>query len=162
MLDNGQHLRLGVEPIGETRLETLRGSTDHMKMATNEACSVSGFFWSFPFWFPLLFFCSMSLLLLTNQVPMISIKGGTGTVFVLSLISEDIVKCWESNSIGTRGNIVKWQNTTRSLSREPELMEGTWLQLMCCAPSRSRRPKFRSNGVYRVKKVVQSTPEKTE
>ena len=27
-------------------------------------------------------------------------------------------------------------------------MEGTWLQLMCCTPSRSRCPKFRSNGVY--------------
>ena len=32
----------------------------------------------------------LSPLLLTNQVPMISIKGGAGTVFVLSLISEDI------------------------------------------------------------------------
>ena len=52
---------------------------------------LSGFFQSFPFWFPLLFFCPfLSLLLLTNQPPMISIKGGTGTVFVLSLISEDI------------------------------------------------------------------------
>ena len=45
--------------------------------------------------------------------------------------------------------IVKWQNTTRSLSREPELTEGTWLQLMCCAPSRSHCPKFRSNRVYK-------------
>ena len=43
---------------------------------------------------------------------------------------------------------VKWQDTTRSWSGEPELMEGTWLQLMCCAPSRSRCPKFRSNGVH--------------
>ena len=52
---------------------------------------MSGFFWSFPFWFPLLFsYPFLSLLLLTNQAPMISIKGGTGTVFVLSLISEDI------------------------------------------------------------------------
>ena len=52
---------------------------------------LSGFFWSFPFWFPLLFFYPfLSPLLLTNQVPMISIKEGTGTVFVLSLISEDI------------------------------------------------------------------------
>ena len=42
---------------------------------------------------------------------------------------------------------VKWQDTTWSLSREPELTEGTWLQLMCCAPSRSRCPKFWSNGV---------------
>ena len=50
-----------------------------------------GFFQSFPFWFPLLFFCPfLSLLLLTNQAPVISIKGGTGTVFILSLISEDI------------------------------------------------------------------------
>ena len=43
---------------------------------------------------------------------------------------------------------VKWQNTTRSWSGEPELTEGTWLQLMCCAPSRLHCPKFRSNGVY--------------
>ena len=49
------------------------------------------FFHSFPFWFPLLFFYPfLSPLLLTNQAPIISIKGGTGTVFVLSLISEDI------------------------------------------------------------------------
>ena len=52
---------------------------------------MSGVFWSFPFWFPLLFFYPfLSPLLITNQVPMISIKGGTGTVFILSLISEDI------------------------------------------------------------------------
>ena len=52
---------------------------------------MSGFFQSFPFWFPLLFFYPfLSPLLLTNQAPMISIKGGTGTVFILSLISEDI------------------------------------------------------------------------
>ena len=43
---------------------------------------------------------------------------------------------------------VKWQDTTWSLSGEPELTEGTWLQLMCCAPSRSRYPKFWSNGVH--------------
>ena len=52
---------------------------------------MSGFFQSFPFWFSLLFFYPfLSPLLLTNQAPMISIKGGTGTVFVLSLISENI------------------------------------------------------------------------
>ena len=45
---------------------------------------------------------------------------------------------------------VKWQDTTQSWSGELELMEGTWLQLMCCAPSRSHCPKFRSNGVHRV------------
>ena len=39
MLDNGQHPRLGVEPIRETKLETLREFTDHMEMATNEAHS---------------------------------------------------------------------------------------------------------------------------
>ena len=39
MLDNGQHPRLGVEPIQETRLETLREFTDYMEMATNKACS---------------------------------------------------------------------------------------------------------------------------
>ena len=49
------------------------------------------FFHSFPFWFPLLFFYPfLSPLSLTNQAPMISIEGGTGTVSVLSLISEDI------------------------------------------------------------------------
>ena len=45
---------------------------------------------------------------------------------------------------------VKWQNTTWSWSGERELMEGTWLQLMCCAPSRSCCPKFRSNGIHGV------------
>ena len=30
-------------------------------------------------------------------------------------------------------------------NRKPELMEGTWLQLMCCAPSRLRCPRFQSN-----------------
>ena len=45
---------------------------------------VSGFFQNFPFGFSSLFFSPfLSPLLLTNQVPMISIKGGTGTVFVL-------------------------------------------------------------------------------
>ena len=39
MLDNGQHPRLGVEPIQETKLETLREFTDRMEMATNEAHS---------------------------------------------------------------------------------------------------------------------------
>ena len=53
---------------------------------------------------------------------------------------------------------VKWHNTTRSWSREPELMEGTWLQLMCCAPSQSCCPKFRSNGVYG---VYEGIPEYT-
>ena len=36
------------------------------------------------------------------------------------------------------------------MSGEPELTEGTWLQLMCCAPSRSRCPKFQGNGVHGV------------
>ena len=39
MLDNGQHPRLGIEPIWETRLETLREFTDCMEMATNEVYS---------------------------------------------------------------------------------------------------------------------------
>ena len=53
--------------------------------------NLSGFFQNFPFWLPLLFFCPfLSLLLLTNQVPMNSIKEGAGTVFFLSLISENI------------------------------------------------------------------------
>ena len=34
----------------------------------------------------------------------------------------------------------------KEISGEPELREGTWLQLMCCAPSRSRCPRFQSNG----------------
>ena len=46
--------------------------------------------------------------------------------------------------------LVKWLNTTRSWSGELELTEGTWLQLMCCAPSRSRCPKFWSNGIHGV------------
>ena len=66
--------------------------TEHyMEFLGNRSWTVSGFFQSFPFWFPLLFFYPfLSPLLLTNQAPMISIKGGTGTVSVLSLISEDI------------------------------------------------------------------------
>ena len=39
MLNNGQHPRLRVELIQETRLETLREFTDRMEMATNEAHS---------------------------------------------------------------------------------------------------------------------------
>ena len=39
MLDNGQHPRLRVEPIRETKLETLREFTDCMEMTTNEAHS---------------------------------------------------------------------------------------------------------------------------
>ena len=49
---------------------------------------------------------------------------------------------------------VKWQNTTRSWSGVPELMEGTWLQLMCYAPSRSHCPKFWSNRVHGVYKDI--------
>ena len=45
----------------------------------------------FPLLVPFIVLCPfLSLLLLTNQVPMISIKEGTDTVFILSLISEDI------------------------------------------------------------------------
>ena len=53
---------------------------------------------------------------------------------------------------------VKWQNTTQSWSGEPELMKGTWLQLMCCAPSRLCCPKFWSNGVHG---VYEDIPEYT-
>ena len=49
---------------------------------------------------------------------------------------------------------VKWQNTMRSWSREPELTEGTWLQLMCCTPSRLHCLKFQSNGVHGVYKDI--------
>ena len=40
------------------------------------------------------------------------------------------------------------------MSGEPELTEGTWLQLMCCAPSRSCCPKFWGNGVHGVYKGI--------
>ena len=51
---------------------------------------MSWLFQTFPFWFLLLFIAPfLSPLLLTNQVPVISIRGA-GIVFVLSLISEDI------------------------------------------------------------------------
>jgi transposase InsO family protein len=39
MLDNGQHPRLGVEPIRETQLEALEDFTTRMEAATNEARS---------------------------------------------------------------------------------------------------------------------------
>ena len=39
MLDTGQHPRLGLEPIRETRLEALEEFTERMEMATNEARS---------------------------------------------------------------------------------------------------------------------------
>ena len=41
----------------------------------------------------------------------------------------------EEHEVTIKSPPVKWQNTTRSWSGEPELTEGTWLQLMCCAPS---------------------------
>ena len=44
------------------------------------------------------------------------------------------------------------------MSGEPELTEGTWLQLMCCAPSRSCCSKFQSNGVHG---VYEGIPEYT-
>ena len=44
----------------------------------------------FPLLVPFIVLLPLSPLLITNKAPMISIKGGTGTVFVLSLISEDI------------------------------------------------------------------------
>ena len=53
---------------------------------------------------------------------------------------------------------VKWQNTTRSWSGEPELTEGTWLQLMCCTPSRSCWVMEFTEFMM----VSRSTPEKTE
>ena len=37
----------------------------------------------------------LSPLLVTNQVPVNSIKGGTGTVFILSLISQYICYTWQ-------------------------------------------------------------------
>ena len=84
---------LTVSPTGkmhEAHTMWCRGRM-HMMWRDVSPASLSGFFWSFPFWFPLLFFYPfLSPLLLTNEAPMISIKGGTGTVFILSLISEDI------------------------------------------------------------------------
>ena len=44
------------------------------------------------------------------------------------------------------------------MSGELELTEGTWLQLMCCTPSRLRCPKFQSN---RVRGVYESILEYT-
>ena len=44
----------------------------------------------FPLLVPFIVLLSLSVSALTNQAPMISIKGGTGIVFVLSLISKDI------------------------------------------------------------------------
>ena len=38
------------------------------------------------------------------------------------------------------------------------MTEGTWLQLMCCAPSQLRCPKFRINGVHG---VYEDIPEYT-
>ena len=63
---------------------------------------------------------------------------------------------------GGVGQGVKWQNTTQSWSREPELTEGTWLRLMCYAHLQSHCPKFWSNGFTEFTVVFQSTPEKTE
>ena len=89
---------------------------------------MSGFFQSFPFEFPLLFFYPfLSLLLLTNQVPMISMKRGASTVFILSLISEDIC----------------------CISR-------TWLQLMCYTLSRSHCPYFKETELWSMKLIPES------
>ena len=78
--------------IGDYRTVTFLSEELYQGMTSNvNTIKLSGFFRSFPFWFPLLFFYPfLSPLLLTNQVPMISIKGGTSIVFILSLISEDI------------------------------------------------------------------------
>ena len=57
---------------------------------------------------------------------------------------------------------VKWQNTTGSWSGEPEVTEGTWLQLMCCTPSQLRCPKFWNNRGHGVTMIFWSTPEKME
>ena len=40
------------------------------------------------------------------------------------------------------------------MSGEPELMEGAWLQFICCTPSQSHCPKFRGNGVHGVCKGI--------
>ena len=57
-------------------------------------------------------------------------------------------------AVAGRSLIVKWQNTTWSWSRVPELTEGTWLQLMCYAPSQSHCPKFQGNRVHGVYKDI--------
>ena len=44
----------------------------------------------FPLLVPFIVLLPLSVSALANQAPMISIKGGTGTVFTLSLISRDI------------------------------------------------------------------------
>src|SRR5882724_10063531 len=38
MLDNGKHPPLGMEPLRESRLETLNDFTSRMEKATDEAC----------------------------------------------------------------------------------------------------------------------------
>ena len=71
---------------------------------------------------------------------------------------------WEQcrDASAARGD-VKWLNTTRSWSGELELTEGTWLQLMCCAPSRLRCPKFWVITEFmEFTMIFRSTPEKTE
>ena len=74
-----------------TAVPVLHAGCIRLMLSTWAMSHLSGFFRSFPFRFPLFFsYPFLSPLLLTNHVPVISIKGGTGTVFVLSLISEDI------------------------------------------------------------------------
>ena len=88
-----QYLRLFVTQRLDDWYEwvSLTKFTCNNRIHSSTHTTLSGFFQSFPFWFPLLFFYPfLSPLLLTNQAPMSSIKGGTGTVLVLSLISEDI------------------------------------------------------------------------
>ena len=56
-------------------------------------------------------------------------------------------KDWQTNSDGFLWcRAVKWWNTTWSYPVDQSWTEGTWLQLMCCAPSQSHCP-IRSNGV---------------
>ena len=84
-----QNLRISACVITKGSLSIRLNLIDWLLGSNGE--TLSGFFQSFPYWFPLLYFYPfLSPLLLTNQAPVISIKGGTGIVFVLSLISEDI------------------------------------------------------------------------
>ena len=89
-------------------------------------------------------------------------------ILIWSLWRMALVTLWSWRQMGlelyqrSRLNMVlqfvKWQNTTQSWSGEPELTEGTWLQLMCCAPSRLHCPKFWGNRVHR---VYEDIPEYT-
>ena len=72
------------------------------------------------------------------------------TTRILEFGSEISLRTENNRTEQENNKTVKRQNTTRSWSGEPELTEGTWLQLMCCAPPQLHCPKFWGNGVHGV------------